>query len=152
MRSIVTALATSLLNAHPIYGHHHGTPGRKAQDCGCTAEWKRIAIPVTRAWQFNTWNAKIDSECWTLRAWACWTSCASGFFQFQHSVAFHRREMSLGDHGTESSWHPLEEIHWPLKRIFVWAAVLPRIAIACKDITLYIKYLFVVYFVTWMFE
>lgn len=60
--------------------------------------------------------------------------------------------MSLGDHDTESSWHPLEEIHWPLKGIFVWVVVLPRIARACKDITLYIKYLFIVYFVTWMFE
>lgn len=42
--------------------------------------------------------------------------------------------MSLGDHGTQSSWHPLEEIHWPFKGIFVWVAALPRIASAAgKD-------------------
>lgn len=52
--------------------------------------------------------------------------------------------MSIRDHGTQSSWHPLEEIHWPFKEIFVWVAAPPRIAAAYKDGC--IKYLPVKYF------
>lgn len=60
--------------------------------------------------------------------------------------------MSLGDHGTQSSWCPLKEIHYCLKGLFVWAAALLRIATACK--VRCIKYLSVLYsqFVTWMYK
>lgn len=40
--------------------------------------------------------------------------------------------MQHRDHATQSSWHSLEENHWPFKGIFVWVETLLAIAVAYK--------------------